>query len=204
MKRLLTIAGLGLALLIACSPQAQAVTGLLGGPLMKPVTTVEGPVPMPVSVEQASFCRVYQCVGSTSLGTTTTGSIDWYAVARNQNATTVLQQSAKGAFYPQLTVQFEKNTVLFVNLALDTKVRSPMPAATLNLLGNFTRLVLGAPVSAQKLSGCYRSLRTEATCVVGRGQVRVGGVQRWYVAAFRTVDDGEGYSVVNYAIGLED
>ncbi|WP_189068647.1 hypothetical protein [Deinococcus radiotolerans] len=79
-----------------------------------------------------------------------------------------------------------------------------MPAATLNLLGNFTRLVLGAPVSAQKLSGCYRSLVTEATCVVGRGSVRVGGQVRAYVAAFRTVDDGAGYSVVNYSIGLED
>lgn len=204
MKYSMTMPGAGLCLLIACQPPIQAAAGLLGGPLMKPVTTVEGPVPMPVSVEQAPFCRVYQCVGSTSLGTTITGSIEWYAVARNQNPTTVLQQSAKGAFYPQLTVQFEKNTVLFVNLALDTKVRSPMPAATLNLLGNFTRLVLGVPVSAQKLSGCYRSLLTEATCVVGRGEVRVGGVQRWYVAAFRTVGDGEGYSMVNYAIGLED
>lgn len=159
---------------------------------------------MPGTVEHSLFCQVYQCVDSSGLGTTVTGSLMWYVVAHNLNPTTVLKKSADGVFFPELTVQYEKNIVLYANLALDTRVRSPMPPVTLNLLGNFTRLMLGAPISGQKLSACYRSLEREATCTVGRGTVRVAGVPRRYVAAFRTVDDGEGYSVVNYSIGLED
>ncbi|GGM38363.1 hypothetical protein GCM10008956_13490 [Deinococcus arenae] len=165
--------------------------------------TPEGPVRRMPSIENSPFCTAYQCVISEPVEGKD-GDAIWVVLPLTTRTGDALAQRYKGSFFPELTVHIEKNLILFANLAVDTRVRSPMPAATLNLLGNFTRLMLGAPISAQKLSACYRSLETEATCTVGRGTVRVAGVPRRYVAAFRTVDDGAGYSVVNYSIGLED
>ncbi|MBZ9751570.1 hypothetical protein K7W42_11910 [Deinococcus sp. HMF7604] len=117
----------------------------------------------------------------------------------------VLTAREQGKFYPELTVHAEKNVVTFTDLMVGTTVQKTLPAATLNLLGNFTRLVLGAPISGQKLSACYRQLQTEARCTVGGGKVRLAsGATKTFKAWFRTVDDGEGYSSVNYAIELDD
>ncbi len=189
--------------LISCARAINDQTPLIGKALITTRQTPEGSVKALPSVEKSGFCRMYQCV-ITEPPEAPTGDAIWVVLPVAARSGEALAQRYKGAFFPELTVHIEKNVVLFADLALDTKVRSPMPGATLNLLGNFTRLMLGSPFSAQKLSACYRSLVTEATCTVGRGQVRVAGVQRWYVAAFRTSDDGEGYSSVNYSIGLEE
>ncbi|MBZ9713611.1 hypothetical protein [Deinococcus multiflagellatus] len=178
---------------------------LLGQALFRPVQTVEGPVPMPVGVEGAAFCRTYRCVGSQSQGTTTTGTLGWYVAPLSARAEQVLRDSGAGRFVPEATVMYEKNIVTFADLMFDTTVRAALPAATLNLLGHFTRLVLGAPISGQKLSACYRTLKAEARCTVGTGRIQLaGGATRTFHAAFRTVDDGAGYSRVNYAIELDD
>ncbi|WP_221090729.1 hypothetical protein [Deinococcus aquaedulcis] len=178
---------------------------LLGQALFRSVSSVEGPVPAAVGMEGAAFCRAYQCVGSTSVGTTTSGTQGWYVVPPSARAAEVLRGHDAGRFFPEATVMYEGNVVVYTDLAFDTAVRQTLPAATLNLLGNFTRLVLGAPISGQKLSACYRALQTGARCTVGSGKVRLAsGAVRTYQAAFRIVDDGDGDTRVKYAIGLDD
>ncbi|PTA67174.1 hypothetical protein [Deinococcus arcticus] len=178
---------------------------LLGQPLFRSVPSVEGPVPAAVGVEDAAFCRTYQCVGSASVGTTTTGTQGWYVVPPSARAAEVLRGHEAGRFFPEATVMYERNVVMYTDLAFDTAVRQTLSSATLNLLGHFTRLVLGAPISGQKLAACYRILRTQARCTVGSGRVRlVSGETRTYQANFRVLEDPEGRTRVKYAVGLDE
>lgn len=177
---------------------------LLGRQLYQAVETGEGRVPTPVGFEASLFCKIYQCIGASGpLGTT--GDTSWVIQPVGADAVKALRLYDAGQFVPEIVIHTENNVVYLANLSLDTKVRPQLSATSLNLIRNLTRSILGGSISAQKITVCYHALLKQANCEVGGGTVRMGNSTiRMYSVRFRTVDDGEGYSVVNYTIGIED
>lgn len=178
---------------------------LLGQKLYQSQMTVEGPIPAPVAFEKSTFCRSYQCVGTNAIGDVKTGSLSWMVLSVGADSVMALKKHYQGEFYPEITLQYENNVVLFADLVVSVDPEAPLSTARFNQIGNFSRLVLGAPVSGQKISACYVKLLTQVRCTVGTGVIKVvGSVTRKFTAELRTSDDGEGYTSVNYGIGFID
>ena len=197
---------LGMALVSGgCAAPATAKSGLLGQALYRKASTVEGPVLSPEGMRTSAICKNYQCVSDNGSGDYKTGFSMFLLLNWKTDAAQAMDKRDKGAYYPEVSVYYENNTVDTVSLYLGKRPEKTLPAATLNLLLKTTELALGSPVSSQKISGCYAKLQKEASCLVASGKLKTNsGKIRPYEVAFTTTDDGSGYSTVDYKIYFND